>query len=65
MVNIEDTNINYLVTYYNALVNMQERHKYGGMRHETYMKHYEKLDESLNDMEKRILERMYEPDKMI
>ena len=31
---------------------------------ETYMKHYEKLDESLNDMEKRILERMYEPDKM-
>ena len=35
MVNIEDTNINYLVTYYNALVNMQERHKYGGMRHET------------------------------
>ena len=63
MVNIEDTNINYLVTYYNALINMKERHKYESALPNEYIKYSEKIDKSLDDMEKRILERMYEPDK--
>lgn len=63
MVNIEETNINFLVTYYNALINMQERHKCVSIAPEYYKQRANKIDASLDDMEKRILERMYEPDR--
>jgi hypothetical protein len=43
---------------------MKERHKYESALPNEYIKYSEKIDKSLDDMEKRILEQMYEPDKM-
>lgn len=59
MIDFKDANLTWLVGYYNALINIKERHKYESNLSETYIKYASKIDESIEIAEKRILEYFY------
>lgn len=62
---IQNTNPNILVTYYNALINIQQRNRnlYAEDKSDAYKKYEDDISLMLNNMEEKLLDRIFLTDE--
>ena len=62
---IQNTNPNILVTYYNALINIQRRNRnlYAEDKSDAYKKYEDDISIMLNNMEEEILDKIFLTDE--
>ena len=62
---IQNTNPNILVTYYNALINIQQRNKnlYTEDKSDAYKKYEDNIENMLDNMEEKILDKIFLTDE--
>lgn len=62
---IQNTNPNILVTYYNALINIQQRNKnlYTEDKSDAYKKYEDDIENMLDNMEEKLLDKIFLTDE--